>query len=180
MMFRPYQLGVTVRGGEDFGAVQRHHRRVYGAKFPEQDVFTAVGVDFRKAPVKHTCRCVFDYEAFPGMEFVLSSYEGAGWNFHWLYSHPGNVWLSHFGQYVTEPAEIDWWRWKYTVLQETVTTEHSNPAINKQAARFHLVVLDTRGQLGQNLQLIRRITIIESDLLKERLRAAILKQRSTR
>lgn len=177
MNFKPDQLGVVCRDLEAFAEAQRIHRRTYGATFPVTDTFTAVGMDFRRTPIKQTVRCLFDRGVVEGLEFVLMCYV-FGWNLHWLYSHPGNAWVAHLGQHVEKESDIDYWRDKHKVLQETVTTEHSNTKTRELARRYHLVVFDTRAYLGHNMQLTRRLTIIESDQLKARFRADILRHRA--
>lgn len=130
------------------------------------------GLNYLGQVIKNRARLMFSYEIWP-MEFEILHYM-SGWNWHNDFLHnvdgtpPLFGALSHFGVHVPDLITIDLWRPFYPVLQEVVTTSHTNPAIADKR-RYHYVIFDTRLDFGTCVKFIRRMEVDEGEQFLKKL-----------
>lgn len=143
----------------------KNFESVFGCKFTAQDTVTAIGLDATGELILNIASLRFAYD-LSGMEFEVLEYK-AGWNWHAHWIGGSRPRLSHWGVHVATESEIDAYRARYSVLQEVVTTKHTNPMI-ADSRRYHYTIFNTREELGAELKLIRRLSLQEAAEMRER------------
>ena len=141
-----------------------------GHTFTARDTVTARGRDHMSNKIENVAELAFSYNTWKdGLEHeVLHYLEGFNWHLILPESYQKRPFISHFGVHLKTLGEMDALTRGRKIMQEVVTTKHTNAAI-ACTRRYHYRILDTRAWLGAELKLIRRLTLEEGETLLHQL-----------
>jgi len=109
---------------------------------------------------KTVAKLAFNYDL--GLELEVLSYQsGPNWLALKGKGMDEQPQISHVGMHVTQ-EEMHAWKYKmaregFSIIQQVITQEHTNPFLVENGRKFEYVIFDTESALGFDFKIIRRI-----------------------